>query len=201
MKCTGSRSIFIQSSDVCNHMRKYVDNDELKKLYENGYDDYEIAAEMEFTPDCIRAHRRKLGLPAQFRDWFDVYKCTELYEKGETDCQIARAMGLKNKLISVWRRHNRLPENKLREPVTTQYSIASDYARILQGESICSLISINAECIEKFRKVEDKDMLISDKMKHTGLSFHMIKNLAKVYREHRNCNVPAYVGDEPIVNN
>lgn len=84
-----------------------IDKDRFKKLYENGYNDRQIAEKMGFTTDSISNYRRRMGL-APHRKYCDYGKCMELYQRGYNDVQIASELGIAKETVGVWRKRNGL---------------------------------------------------------------------------------------------
>lgn len=85
-----------------------IDKDRFKKLYENGYNDRQIAEEMGFTTDSVSNYRRRMGLPPH-RKFCDYKKCMELYLRGYNDVQIASELGIVKETVGIWRKRNGLP--------------------------------------------------------------------------------------------
>jgi uncharacterized protein YjcR len=85
-----------------------IDKDRFKKLYENGYNDRQIAEKMGFAIDSISNYRRRIGLPSH-RKYCDYGRCMELYEKGFNDVQIASELGIAKTTVGIWRKRNELP--------------------------------------------------------------------------------------------
>lgn len=139
---------------------RFVDPEDVKKLYEKGYNDSQIARELGFGKITILNCRRKLGLPAISDGGrpCDDTKYWDLYQKGYNDHQIAQKVGLTQEGIFLWRKRNGLPPQNLRtskvdgvikemgENITKLYSQGYSDLRISRE------LSIPAYAVEKWRE-------------------------------------------------
>jgi hypothetical protein len=112
----------------------------------------------------------------------DLERFKQLYTTGLPDTQIAKKMGFTASTVWKFRQKLRLPANSPKN--TFNYSLIKDYERVLDGEDPVNLISLHADSIAAFRKIEGRSMTMGDKVKKTGLSRHAIRALTRVYECH-----------------
>lgn len=113
------------------------------------------------------------------RTTIDLERFKQLYANGLSDTQIAKKMGFTASTMWKLRQKLRLPANNPKN--NSNYLLVKDYERVLDGEDSVNLISLHADRIAAFRKIEGRSMTIGDKVKKTGLSAHAIRALTKVY--------------------
>jgi uncharacterized protein YjcR len=142
---------------ISSRIKMNIDKDRFKKLYENGYNDRQIAEKMGFTIDSISNHRRKLGLPSH-RKYCDYSKCMELYQRGYNDVQIACELGLAKNTVGIWRKRNGLPtQNAIqisgieRVIEELEYIIAKLYFEGYSDYKIGQILNIPVSAVNRWR--------------------------------------------------
>jgi hypothetical protein len=121
------------------------------------------------------------------RKTIDLERFKQLYATGLSDTQIAKKMGFTASTMWKLRQKLRLPANNPKN--NSNYLLVKDYERVLDGEDPV-MVSLHADRIAAFRKIEGRSMTIGDKVKKTGLSAHAIRALTKVYE----CRRGDYIG-------
>jgi hypothetical protein len=97
----------------------------------------------------------------------DPDRFKQLYAIGLPDTQIAQKMGFTSSTVWKFRQKLRLPTNSHKN--IFNYSLVKDYERVLDGDDLFNLISLNADRIAAFLKIEGRNMTMGDKVKKTGL--------------------------------
>ena len=108
-------SYLIDLPEVDQKVNYVLDTAEAMKLYEQGYNDREIAEQVGVSRCTVGNWRRGKGLPpngalGRDRSWF-VERAMKLYEQGYNDREIGEQVGASGWAIGHWRRGKGLPAN------------------------------------------------------------------------------------------
>jgi len=91
--------------------KKKFSDSELKKLYEQGLIDREIAEKLGVSKGAVWERRNSLGLPPNGRKKFSDSEFKELYEEGLNDYEIGEKLGVSRSAVRNRRNSLDLPPN------------------------------------------------------------------------------------------
>ena len=148
--------------------KKLTKNEDEKrvKLYEQGFDDREIAEKRDVSQTVISSWRRKHNLlstvergkksggPPLGKE--ENERRMKLYKHGLNDREMGEKLGLTSESISYWRKKNDLPPNRLyRSTQEKQEEFLELYKKGLNDREIAQKMDLTPPSIRHWRKKND----------------------------------------------
>ena len=129
----------------------------MKKLWQAGMNDREIAREVKASEYVVGDWRRKQGLPVNRKPKpvYDWDKAEELYKQGRTDKEIAAALGCSEQSVWNWRNRKGIVSNQFKALKRIDYQKAMAlYMEGLNDGQIAERVGAHKETILRWREKE-----------------------------------------------
>lgn len=126
-----------------------------RSLYDDGYNDCQIAKELDMSVGAIRNWRKKAGLPPRAKRGTpktDKETAQVLYDRGLDDAQIATELGVSAGAIQRWRSRQGLPPQGKQK---RSFNVAAARSLYDDGYNDCQIakeLEVSADAIRNWRK-------------------------------------------------